>query len=177
MSDQFIGEIRVFGGNFAILDWAFCQGQLQAIDQNAALFQLLGTTWGGDGVQTFGLPNLQNNLCVGQGSGSGLQTWVLGEMLGTSQVTLTQAQVPQHTHQATFADNVQFNYEVAKPTNVTYPGRLQLGSNYSAQTPTNAVLNPATMTAQGGSQPHDNTMPNLVMNYIIALFGIFPSQS
>jgi microcystin-dependent protein len=176
MSNQFIGEIRVFGGNFAIVDWAFCQGQLQAIDQNAALFQLIGTTWGGDGVQTFGLPNLQGNLCVGQGAGAGLQTWVLGQIQGSSQVTLNQSQVPGHTHQATFADNVQFTYEVAKPTNLTYPGRLELGSNYSAQTP-NAALHPATMTQQGGSLPHDNTMPNLVMNYIISLFGIFPSQN
>lgn len=176
MSNQFVGEIRVFGGNFAISGWAHCQGQTQAIDQNPTLYNLIGTTWGGNGTTTFNLPNLQGNLCVGQGTGSGLQTWVLGQIQGNQSVTLTAGQVPGHTHQATFADNVQFTYEVAKPTNLTYPGRLELGSNYSAQTP-NAALHPATMTQQGGSQPHDNTMPNLVMNYIISLFGIYPSQN
>ena len=176
MSNQYIGEMRVFGGNFAILDWAFCNGAVQAISQNATLFNLIGTTWGGDGVNTFNLPNLQKNLCVGQNQGVGLQNWVLGQVQGSSNVTLTQSQVPAHTHQATFADNVQFTYEVASPTNVTYPGRLQKGTNYTPNAP-NATMNPATITTQGGSLPHDNTMPQLVMNYIIALYGIYPSQN
>jgi microcystin-dependent protein len=176
MSNQFVGEMRVFGGNFAINEWAFCQGQLVAISQNETLYQLIGTTWGGDGVNTFGLPNLKSNLAVGMGQGGGLQNWVLGEFQGNANITLTQGQVPSHTHQATFADNVQFTYEKAAPGPTLYPGRLQKGSNYTAIAP-NATLSGAAISQQGGSQPHDNTMPQLVMNYIISLFGIFPSQN
>ncbi len=176
MSTMYVGEMRVFGGNFAINEWAFCQGQLQSISQNSTLYTLIGTTWGGDGIQTFALPNLKSNLCVGQGSGSGLTTWVMGQVQGNSSVTLNSSQVPSHTHQATFADNVQFTYEKAGPANTLYPGRLEKGTNYTPNTP-NATLALQSITNQGGSQPHDNTMPNLVMNYIIALFGIFPSQN
>jgi microcystin-dependent protein len=176
MGTYYVGEMRVFAGNFAINGWAFCSGQLQSIAQNPTLYNLIGTTWGGDGTNTFGLPNIQKNLCVGQGSGSGLQTWVIGQSLGASSVTLNQNQVPAHTHQATFADNVQFTYELAAPTNVTYPGRLEKGTNYTPNAP-NATMNNATITTQGGSQPHENTMPQLVMNYLISLFGIYPSQN
>jgi microcystin-dependent protein len=175
MTNQYVGEMRVFAGNFAIVDWAFCQGQLQSISQNPALYQLIGTTYGGDGVNTFALPNMKSNLGVGQGTGSGLQTWVMGGVQGNANITLNQSQVPAHTHQATFADNVQFTYEKAAPGATLYPGRLQKGTNYTPNAP-NATLNGASISIQGGSQPHNNTMPLLVMNYIIALFGIFPSQ-
>jgi microcystin-dependent protein len=176
MSNVFVGEIRVFAGNFAINGWAFCDGTIQPIDQNETLFQLIGTTYGGDGQQTFALPNLNGNLAVHQGQGPGLQNWTIGQSQGTSTVTLTQAQVPSHTHQATFADDVQFTYETPGPSATVYPGRLQKGSSYSAQ-PFNSQLAAQTISQQGGSQPHNNTMPILVMTYIISLFGIFPSQN
>jgi microcystin-dependent protein len=168
--------MRVFAGTFAPVNWAKCWGQLMSISQNEVLFQLVGTTYGGDGVQTFGLPDLRSRLAVHQGTGQGLSTWIIGQIQGTQQVTLTQAQVPAHSHVATFADNVQFTYEVATPSNTTYPGRLETGTAYSAQVP-NATLAGQTMTTQGGSIPHDNSMPYLVMLPIISLFGVFPSQN
>lgn len=176
MSTQYVGEIRVVGFNFAPVDWSTCQGQLVAISENTTLFQLLGTIYGGDGINTFALPNFKGNVGIHQGTGLGLQTWVIGEIQGTPNVTLTTAQVPQHNHTATFGADVQFGYEVAKPTNLTYPGRLQTGTSYAAQTP-NATLAPQAVSTQGGSQPHENTMPYLVMLPIIALFGVFPSQN
>lgn len=176
MGTYYVGEMRIFGGNFAIIDWAICAGQQMAISQNQVLYTLIGTTYGGDGVNTFNLPNMQGNLAVGQGQGLGLQNWVMGEIQGNTSITLNQSQVPAHTHTATFASNVQFAYELPGPGSTLYPGRLQKGSNYTPNA-TNAAMHPATITTQGGSQPHDNTMPQLVMNYIISLFGIFPSQN
>ncbi len=176
MSNQFVGEIRAFGGNFAIVDWAFCQGQLTSISQNPTLYNLIGTTYGGDGQNTFGLPNLKSNIALGQGQSAGTSNWILGQIMGSSNVTLTQAQVPAHTHAATFADGVQFVYELAGPTAATYPSRAVNGDVYTTSNP-NAALSAATISTQGGSQPHSNTMPILVMNYIISLFGIYPSQN
>ena len=182
MSDMYVGEIRAFAGNFQIANWAFCDGRLIAISQNPTLFQIIGTTYGGDGVNTFGLPNMRANLAVGTGQGIGLQNWVLGEIQGSTSITLTSQMVPQHTHQATFADNVQFNYELPTATNVTYPGRLgttaDVGNDaYSAMSPHATPMHSATVSTFGSSLPHTNTMPTQVIPFIISLFGIFPSQN
>ena len=174
----YIGEIAMVGFNFAPVGWAFCQGQLQSIAQNNALFALVGTTYGGDGVNTFALPNLGGRFATHQGQGPGLQPWVIGQSQGTTSVTLTLSQTPVHTHQASFADLVQFVDEQTSPApaGTTWPSRLQNGLAYTTNA-TNASLNAAAVATAGGSQPHDNTMPNLVMPYIIALEGIFPSQN
>jgi microcystin-dependent protein len=177
MSDPYVGEIRIFAGSFAPANWAMCQGQLQDISQNNALFSILGTTYGGDGQTTFALPNMGGRIVVGQGQGPGLQNWVLGETQGSTAVTLTTGQVPAHTHQATFADLVQFSYETNVPSGTMYPSRLRPGTTYTAVNTPDRTLHNAAVGTQGGSQPHDNTMPFLTMPYIIALFGVFPSRN
>ena len=167
MSSPFVGEIRMFGGNFAPAGWAFCQGQLVAIDQNPALFNLIGTTYGGDGQTTFALPDLRGRLPLHQGNG-----FVIGQLAGEENVTLTTNQLPQHSH-AALAD-------VNAGTHTGPAGHLWAGSAnfpYAA-----AGTNPTQMAAgsvgvAGGSQPHDNMHPFLAVNFIISLFGIFPSQN
>jgi microcystin-dependent protein len=171
MSSQYIGEIRMFGGNFAPIDWALCNGQTIAIDQNPALFQLIGTTYGGDGQATFQLPNLQSRIPVHQGDGQGLSPYVMGEILGTESITLTTQQMPSHQHTP----------QVRTDTGTQGgPGGNLLAASgdaamYTVQQP-NTPLNASSLQVVGGSQPHDNMQPYLVVNFIIALFGIFPTQ-
>ncbi|UWZ86118.1 phage tail protein [Occallatibacter riparius] len=165
MSTPYVGEIRMFAGNFAPVGWAFCAGQLVPISENDVLFQLIGTTYGGDGQETFALPNLQSRVPMHQGSG-----FVLGQAAGSENVTLTSQQMPVHGHTAT----------------ATTGGNTagQPGGNYLAQgadiyetnTAGNAAMSPSLTTA-GGSQPHSNIQPFLCVNFIISLYGIFPSQS
>jgi microcystin-dependent protein len=170
MADPFIGEIRMFGGNFAPAGWAFCDGQLMPISENDALFNLIGTTYGGDGQETFALPNLAGRFPLHQGSG-----FVIGELTGTETVTLSVQQIPSHEH-VLLATN--------DPASSASPGSNVLASlpaagtqsAYSSKTPT-GTLDPGAMTIVGGSQPHDNMQPFLAVSFIISLFGIFPSQS
>jgi microcystin-dependent protein len=158
MSNQYIAEIRIFGFNFAPLDWAQCNGQTVAIDQNSTLFQIIGSTFGGNGTTTFNLPNLQDLTAAGIGTGLGLRNWPLGATFGEANHTLLISEVPLHTHSAT-----------------SYPARAQANRAYNTAATT--TLAPATLPPVGGSLPHNNIQPVLVMNYCIALFGIFPSQS
>lgn len=174
MSDQFIGEIRIFGFNFAASGWAKCQGQLQSISQNAALFSILGTTFGGNGQTTFALPNLQDMTVVGVGQAPGLLDWGLGGTFGEAAHTLLIGEVPQHTHTATAGDGVAFPAQAAAPTATSYLGR-EKGGAYSASS--NTTLAGAVIGQAGGSQPHANIQPVLVMNYCIALQGVFPSRN
>jgi microcystin-dependent protein len=174
MTNQFVGEIRVFGFNFAPVNWALCHGQLVAISQNTALFSILGTTYGGDGVSTFGLPNLQDRLATHVGQGPDLSNWVLGEIQGETSHTLTINEVPTHTHQAVGADGVAFAGQLAAPAANAYYGRERGGAYANSA---NSTLHPSAIGFAGGSQPHSNTMPTLGMNYNIALFGIFPSRN
>jgi microcystin-dependent protein len=156
----------MFAGNFAPVGWAFCNGALIPIDQNDALFNLIGTTYGGDGQTTFALPNLQSRVPVHVGPG-----YALGQTGGAEQVTLTTSQIPAHTHAA------QGNGGAATAANPA--GNLWAsGTNtpYSDQPP-GAQANAAAIQNAGGSQPHDNMVPFLVVNFIISLFGIFPSQT
>ena len=162
----FIGEIRMFGGNFAPAGWALCNGQLMAIDQNAALFNLIGTTYGGDGQTTFALPNLQSRVPVHVGPG-----FALGQTGGAETVTLTTSQIPAHTHPGGVNSGAATASSPAG--NVFATGT---STPYSDQPADSALATPAIQSA-GGSQPHDNMLPFLTVNFIISLFGIFPSQT
>lgn len=175
MSDPFLGEIRLFGGNFAPRGWALCSGQLLPISQNTALFSLLGTTYGGDGRSTYALPNFQGNAPVHAGTGPGLSQYVLGEITGTTTYTLTSNELPAHSH-AVSGDN----FGAA----ATSPGGNLFGKNAlrsvrlygSSSTPT--AMGAATIgTGTGGGQAHANQQPFLVLTFIIALQGIYPSRS
>ena len=167
MSQPFIGEIRMFGGNFAPVGWAFCNGQLLPIDQNAALFQLIGTTYGGDGITTFALPNLQSRVPVHVGQG-----FALGQNGGAETVTLTTSQIPAHSHVP------QANSGAGTQTSPA--GNVWASSSLGEFDDTNLVdgtMATGAMGVTGGSQPHDNMIPFLVVSFILSLFGIFPSQN
>ena len=172
MADQFVAEIRIFAGNFAPTGWALCQGQLLPISQNTALFSLLGTTYGGDGRSNFALPNLQGCVPMGFGQGPGLSSRVLGEQAGEDAVTLLQSEIPGHTHTALANSGVGDQYG---PTGNFFAGDAG-GNNLYAAT-ANAQMAPGTIAPAGGSQPHNNLQPYLVLNYIIALQGIYPPRS
>ena len=169
MSEPFLGEIRTFGGNFAPHGWALCNGQLLSIAQYTALFSLLGTTYGGDGKTTFGLPNLQGNAPMHWGSGPGLTPREIGETGGSSTVTLTSAELPIHTHQA--AASLSSASALSPAGNVLGDAALYAAPQF-ADTMAPAAVGPA-----GGSQPHDNMQPSLGLTFIIALQGLFPSRS
>ncbi|HEX8626496.1 MAG TPA: tail fiber protein [Allosphingosinicella sp.] len=165
MSEPFLAELRLMSFAFAPKGWAMCNGQLMPINQNQALFSLLGTTYGGDGRVNFGLPDLRGRVPIHfRGSHT------LGEKAGTETVTVTQAQMPQHIH---------FFQANSTPGNTPNPTNNVLASNNNLYTaPANLTnLNPATISSTGGSQPHENRQPYLVLNYCIALQGIFPSQN
>jgi microcystin-dependent protein len=168
MSNPFIGEIRLFAGNFEPQGWAFCNGQLLPISENDALFNLIGTTYGGDGQTTFALPDLRGRVPVHQGTG-----FILGQAAGVEEVTLTVSQTPAHSHpviastnNATTA-NAQTNVLAQTPSYTPY---------ISGFTP-NTALNAASVDPNGGSQPHTNFQPYLCVDFIISLFGVFPPQS
>ena len=169
MAQPYIGEIRMFGGNFAPAGWMFCNGQLLAISENDTLFNLIGTTYGGDGQQTFALPNLQSRLPIHQGQGPGLSNRVLSETGGTETVTLTVNHLPSHTH----IPNSSSTASGDSPAN-SYWGTTS-AKPYGAA-PGNAVMNAASVANAGGNQPHDNMVPYLCVSFIISLFGIYPSQ-
>jgi microcystin-dependent protein len=175
MTEQYIAEIRVFGFNFAPLTWAQCNGQQMSISQNTTLFSIIGTTYGGDGVTTFNLPNLQDRTAVGMGQGQGLMNWPLGAVAGEASHTLLTSQVPSHSHTVTGGAGVEFAIELRKPDSTSYLGRWD-GRSYIPGAP-NSTLGGATIGPAGGSQPHPNIQPVLAINYCIALSGIYPSQS
>lgn len=171
-----IGEIRMFAGNFAPRNWAFCSGQILAISQNTALFSILGTTYGGNGQTTFALPNLCGRVAVGTGQGPGLPSVDLGEMAGEWTHTLISTEMPAHTHTATAGGATASTTATPGATVVPGPASLGAGVSNSFGTP-NASLAPPTIGIAGGSQPHNNMQPYLGMNYIICLYGIFPSRN
>ena len=167
------------GWNFAANGWALCNGQLLPINQNTALFSLLGTYYGGDGRQTFALPNLQGRVPIHQGNGAGLSPYAIGAAAGTEDVTLQVTQMPSHNHLVGVSNQVG---SVADPTNAVL-AQGNSGSNRDAVAVSNYVstaatgtLAPTTISAAGGSQPHSNLQPYLCVNFIIALQGIFPSR-
>lgn len=173
MAQPYVGEIRMFGGNFAPCGWMFCNGQPLSIAENETLFQLIGTTYGGDGQETFNLPNLQGRIPLHQGtSSSSGANYVLAETGGVTSVTLTTQQIPAHNHALTATGDLGTQ---------SNPGNLLLAQGKSVKlfigdAPT-TQLNAATVTPSGGSQPHTNEMPYLVITFIISLFGLFPSPT
>jgi microcystin-dependent protein len=169
MSDPYIGEIKLISFNFPPKGWAFCNGQLLAINQNQALFSILGTMYGGNGQTNFALPNLQGRVPIHQGINQG--SYNVGQVGGETAHTLTINEMPAHLHPAVGQST---------PSN---PGATPLNSIWAA-TPTaafasapNVSMNPAAVANNGGSQPHENMPPYLVLNYVIALVGIFPSRN
>ena len=166
-----IGEIRMFAGNFAPRSWAFCNGQLLSIAQNTALFSILGTTYGGNGQTTFGLPDLRGRVPVSSGQGPGLSSYTLGEQGGVEAVTLLSTQIPAHTHG--IGANSGLGTQAA-PGNTRYIAASDRRDNQFADS-SNTSLAPT--TSAGGSQPHSNLQPYLTVNFIIALQGIFPSRN
>jgi microcystin-dependent protein len=171
MSDPFIGEIRMFAGNFAPRNWAFCDGQLLAISQNDALFSLLGTIYGGDGRTTFGLPGLRGRIPVHADTGPGLTNRRLGEKSGTETETVTTSQLPAHTHPLQGTDQL-----ADTPNPATHaPAKSTTADVYINEAPSEN-LSPSAVTGTGGSQSHTNLMPFLCVSFIIAIFGIYPSR-
>ena len=174
MSDPYLAEIRMFAGNFAPSGWALCNGQLLPIAQNTALFSLLGTTYGGNGINTFGLPNLQGLTPLGAGQGNGLTPRDLGEIGGEANVTLIQSQMPIHTHAAIGSDAAGGQ----PPTNNVWSKPNQRGINgYNPTQGTPATMSPNAVSIAGNGFPHNNQMPYLVVNFIIAMRGIFPTRN
>jgi microcystin-dependent protein len=171
MSDQYLGEIRMVAFNFAPYGWALCNGQTMAISQNTALFSLIGTYYGGDGITTFQLPNLQSRVPIHQGQGVGLSPYVVGQNGGTENVSLSIQQMPQHNHTIGSATTAGSN----KPAN-NYPADAASGNAYSAG-PATGTLNQQAVSFQGGSQPHANIQPYLCITFVIALQGIYPSRN
>ncbi len=172
MADPFVGEIRMFGGNFAPAGWAFCDGSALSVFDYDVLFLLIGTTYGGDGQSTFKLPDLRGRIPIHQGTGAGLSSRILGEAAGSEIVTLTTGQLPIHTHAV--AVNTSSATTGAPSSSVLL---AQAGVDmYIADTPS-VDLSPQSVGNAGGSQPHANIQPFLCINFIISLFGIFPSQN
>ncbi|HLY64689.1 MAG TPA: tail fiber protein [Chloroflexota bacterium] len=179
MVEEYLGAVKLFAGNFAIRGYAFCAGQLLSIQQNTALFSILGTTYGGNGVNNFQLPDLRGRLPIGQGNGQGLSPRVIGEVGGVENVSLLSNNVPPHNHLFN-ASTTPTTTGTASPT-VT-PGGLKTadGTFYTAPGQTNlnlVALNPGAVKAQGGNLPHNNIQPSMGINYIIALNGVFPSRN
>ena len=165
MGSPYVGEIRMFGGNFAPYGWLFCEGQLLSISEYETLFQLIGTTYGGDGQSTFALPDLRGRLPVHQGNG-----FTLGQPGGVETVTLTTTTIPAHTHPVA----ATANSNTAALPNGNY---LATGPDiYDQNVPGPATMAPAISQSTGGNQPHNNFQPYLCVDFIISLFGIFPSQ-
>jgi len=172
MSEPFVGEIRMFAGNFAPRGWAFCDGQLLAISQNDALFSLLGTIYGGDGRTTFGLPDVRGRIPLHAGTGPGLSQRRLGSKSGNENVTLTANQLPSHTHTLNASSSTANSATAAGKSLAKLPaGDLYRSGTAEHNLSSNAIAN------TGGNQHHTNLMPSLCVNYIIALFGIYPSRN
>ena len=171
VSEPFVGEIRMFGFNFPPQGWAFCDGQLLSISQNAALFSLLGTTYGGDGESNFALPDLRSRVPVSQGQGEGLSSYAEGQAGGTETVTLAAAQMPAHTHAVSASSSPAASERPAGRVLARSPDH-----SYIPEPDTDTVMNAKMIGETGNSQPHDNIQPYLVLNFCIALQGVFPAR-
>jgi len=169
MSQPFIGQLLLVGFNFPPSGWATCNGALQSIAENSTLFNLIGTTYGGDGQQTYALPNLQSRIPIHQGS-NGVSTYVIGQTGGVENVTITLNQFPTHTHALQGSSG-------AASSNVPTGNTLGGVSAYTTAAPNIAMNNATIGFSGGGSQPHNNLQPYLALNWVISLFGIYPSQN
>lgn len=171
MAQPYVGEIRMFAGNFAPAGWMFCDGQLLPISENEVLFQLIGTYYGGDGESTFALPNLQSRIPIHMGQGPGLQNYGLSEQAGVEEVTLTVQQIPIHTHPMSGSTSLASQRQ---PVGAA-PGQTT-GQVYASRL-TEVPASPQAISPVGGSQPHTNLQPFLCINFIISLFGLYPSPT
>ncbi len=174
MSQPYIGEIKMFAGNFAPRSYALCNGQLLSIAQNTALFSILGTTYGGDGRTTFALPNLQGSAPMHTGSGPGLTPRSLGEQAGESAVTLIQSEMAAHNHSLQGTDTPG---DLNDPSGATFGSGARGFGNFYAAAGTLAMFAPQAVGITGGSQPHNNMQPYLALTFIIALQGVFPPRN
>jgi microcystin-dependent protein len=172
MAQPYIGEIRMFAGNFAPAGWMFCEGQTLPISENDALFTLIGTTYGGDGQETFNLPNLASRVPIHMGTAKSGTTYQIGEMAGVETVTLSTQQIPIHNHAVVATLNIG---SANAPANGVLAQSTTL-KVYGAVDPS-VALGSNTVTPAGGSQPHENMQPFLCINFIISLFGVFPTQT
>ncbi len=170
MAQPYVGEIRMFAGNFAPAGWMFCEGQLLPISEYDTLFNLIGTTYGGDGQSTFALPDLRGRLPIHQGNG-----FILAETGGAETITLTVSQIPAHSHPLLASTDLGSSPDPAG--NVLATSRTAGVDLYLEQTPPNATMAANSISSVGGSQPHDNFQPYLCVDFIISLFGIFPSPT
>ena len=168
MAQPYVGEIRMFAGNFAPAGWFFCEGQLLPISENEVLFQLLGTTYGGDGESTFALPDLRGQIPIHQGNG-----FTLAETGGAEEITLTVSQISAHSHP--FLASSDFGMDGQPGGNLL--ARISEADGYSSVYATPVPLSPQSTSSTGGSQPHTNFQPYLCVNFIISLFGLFPSPT
>jgi microcystin-dependent protein len=169
---QYIGEIRMFAGNFPPLGWELCQGQILPISGNDTLFTVLGTTYGGDGVNTFALPNLQSRIPLHQGTNpQSMNTYIVGQAAGVESVTLNTLQMPNHTHTMQASSDAGTLQTPAGNVSGSTSNKIYRGGSVSVS------LHPNSIQAAGGSQPHDNVQPYLVVNFIIATTGIFPTRA
>jgi microcystin-dependent protein len=169
MAQPYVGELRMFAGNFAPAGWMFCEGQLLPISENETLFQLIGTTYGGDGESTFALPDLRGRLPIHQGNGG-----ILAETGGAEAITLTVNQIAAHSHALL---GTASNASVAAPANNVPAAIPTFGVRAYGNDAPKTNLNPSSVSSVGGSQPHTNFQPYLCIDFIISLFGIFPSQT
>jgi microcystin-dependent protein len=174
MSDPFVAEIRIFAGNFAPKGWALCNGQILPISQNTALFSLLGTTYGGDGKSTFALPDMQGAAPMQAGQGPGLSLRDLGEMGGSQDVTLIETEIPAHTHVLSGSSLGPDDNDPAADKVLTDSVG---GGIYSTATTPVTQMHPQALSVAGGSLPHNNMPPYLVLNFLISLQGIYPARS
>jgi microcystin-dependent protein len=171
MSSPFVGEVRLVGFTFAPVGWNLCDGTLISISENPTLFQLIGTFYGGNGQTNFSLPDLRGRVPLHQGSLTGGSIYVIGQVGGVESVTLTTSQIPAHNH--TFQCNSSSQGAVNSPNNATVcAGKEVYRNSIPAQ-----AMNPNFLSSVGGNQPHENRQPFLAMNWVISLFGVFPSQS
>ena len=172
MGEPYVGEIRMFGGNFAPAGWAFCDGSTLPISENDVLFTLIGTTYGGDGETTFNLPDLRGRVPIHQGQGQ-VQNYIIGEAGGVETVTLATQQIPVHNHPMVASSE---NGQQPQPTGANL-AQTNPGFPYVAMSQPFVQLNAAAAALTGGSQPHENMAPSLVISFIISLYGVFPPQS
>jgi microcystin-dependent protein len=171
VSEPFLGEIRMFGFNFAPRGWLLCNGQVLSISQYTALFSLLGTTYGGNGTSTFALPNLESRVAIHQGQGSGLSPYVIGQEGGTESVTLLSTQMPQHNH------TVATNNGAGTTSRPSGEFLARSTDNAYAAATDATTLSAAAIGQTGGSQPHNNIQPFLTVNFCIATTGVFPARN
>jgi microcystin-dependent protein len=185
MATPYLSQIMMFGGNFAPKNWALCNGQLLSIQQYTALFSLLGTQFGGDGIRTFGLPNLQSSVPVGMGQGPGLSSYIIGQVGGFPNVTLTQGTVPSHQHFMMAVNNTSTTTSASISNTMLLGSPPASGAALYANPPTGSqpplnkpqVLAAAVCSQQGNTLPHSNLMPSLCVTFCIALVGVFPTRN